>query len=224
LIDTVGIRRKTRVSSAVEREGVKRSIDNIRKSDVALFILESTVTPSKQEKRLIDICVEAGVSIAIIVNKWDLVKEKQSKTVLAYEDLFRGYFPFLSWAPIVFLSALTGQRIHTILDVVLRLHGERTKRITEQELRDFLYKARAKQKPQWLRGQKKPYIYELRQTGSAPPRFELIVQDRFSIPTAYLRYLENRLREQFGFDGVPIVVYTTQRKEYTTKESRQRKR
>ncbi len=213
LIDTVGIRRKTKVSSSIEREGVKRSIDNIRRADAALFVLESTVTPSKQEKRLIDICVQAGSSVCIIVNKWDLVAEKQSKTVLAYEDLFRNYFPFLSWAPIVFLSALTGQRIHTILDIVLKLHEERNKIIPKDQLRDFLYKARTRQKPQWLRGQKKPYINELIQRKASPPTFELVVRERFSIPTAYLRYLENRLREQFGFDGTPIRIYTSESEE-----------
>ncbi len=213
LIDTVGIRRKTRVASTVERDGVKRSIDNIKKSDVVLFVLESTVTPSKQEKRLIDICVQAGSSVCIIVNKWDLVAEKQSKTVLAYEDLFRNYFPFLSWAPIVFLSALTGQRIHTILDIVITLYEERSKIIPEDKLRDFLYKARTKQPPQWLRGQKKPYINELVQKKANPPTFELLVRERFSIPTAYLRYLENRIREQFGFDGTPIRIYTAESEE-----------
>lgn len=211
LIDTVGIRRKTKIVSHVEREGVKRSIHNIRNSDVVLFVLEATVTPSKQEKRLTDLAVEAGVSVCILVNKWDLIEEKNTKTILAYEKLFREYFGFLQWAPMMFLSALTGQRIHKILDSVVMASQARRKMISKEDLHEFLSKALARQKPQWIRGQKKPVVFGLEQISASPPTFELEVRDRFSIQTMYLRYLENRLREVFGFEGTPIRIYTIQK-------------
>ncbi len=211
LIDTVGIRRKTKIVSHVEREGVKRSIHNIRNCDVVLFVLESSVTPSKQEKRLTDLAVEAGVSVCILVNKWDLVEEKSTKTILAYEKLFREYFGFLQWAPMMFLSALTGQRIHKILDIVVTLAQERAKMISKEDMHEFVSKALARQKPQWIRGQKKPVVFGFEQISASPPTFELEVRDRFSIQTMYLRYLENRLREVFSFEGTPIRIYTVQK-------------
>lgn len=212
LIDTVGIRRKSAVSSHIEREGVKRSIKNIRKADIVLLVLESSVTPSKQEKRLASIAVEAGSGILIIVNKWDQIQEKTSKSILAYERLFRDYFSFIDWAPMVFLSALTGQRIHTVLDRVMELQEQRTRMLEQAMLDDFISKARKRQPPQWIRGQKKPVLYGMKQADTCPPTFRLDVKERFSIHTNYLRYLERRLREVFGFTGTPIRIVTTQPK------------
>ncbi|MBI2483727.1 ribosome biogenesis GTPase Der [Candidatus Uhrbacteria bacterium] len=212
LIDTVGIRRKSAVSSHIEREGVKRSIKNIRKADIVLLVVESTVTPSKQEKRLASIAVEAGSGILIIANKWDQIQGKTSKSILAYEHLFRDYFAFIDWAPIMFLSALTGQRVHTVLDRVMALQEQRVRVIEQTALDDFIAKARKRQPPQWIRGQKKPVIYGMEQADSCPPTFRLQVKERFSIQTNYIRYLERRLREVFGFIGTPIRIVTTQPK------------
>lgn len=210
LIDTVGIRKKTKVKSYIEREGVKRSIENIEKADVVVLVLESTVTPSKQESKLADLAVKAGSGILIVVNKWDLVEEKESKSAKTYEDYFRQELSFIKWAPILFTSALIGQRTSKILERTQEIQQEREKRVPQEELTSFLNVALAHQKPIWILGRKKPNVYGFTQEGTCPPTFALHVKDATTIQYAYLRYLENRLRDQYGFAGTPIRVYTLQ--------------
>jgi GTP-binding protein len=211
LIDTVGIRKKTKVKRGIEREGVGRSIKNIEKADICILVLDSTVTPSKQEKRLAEIAVESGAGIILAVNKWDLIEEKQTKTPLAFEQQFREYFSFVSWAPIVFVSALTGKRVQKILPLVLSVEEERKKNLPQEELDVFIKKAIVRQGPQWIMGYKKPVIYGFGQRSDCPPTFVLLVREAKAISYAYLRYLENRLREQYGFKGTPVRVCTEQR-------------
>ncbi|MBI2644974.1 ribosome biogenesis GTPase Der [Candidatus Uhrbacteria bacterium] len=211
LIDTVGIRKKSRVKRGIEREGVGRSIRNIEKADICILILDSTVTPSKQEKRLAEIAVQSGAGIILAVNKWDLIEGKQTKTPSAFEQQFREYFSFISWAPIVFVSALTGKRVQKILPLALSVEEERKKIISPEECGVFIKRAIARQKPQWIMGYKKPVIYGFGQRSSRPPTFALFVQEAKAISYAYLRYIENRLREQYGFLGTPVRVCTEQR-------------
>ncbi len=208
LVDTVGIRRKSRVKLGIEREGVIRSINNIKRADIVLLVLEATMTPSKQEARLVQIALDAGSSIIIIVNKWDLVEEKQTKTPGAFEVFFRSYFPFIPWAPFYFVSALTGKRIPKILDILLEMDRARREVIPDADLQECISRLIAKQAPIWVRGRRKPRIYGLKQTDIAPPMFTLMVNDSMAIQYMYLRYVENRLRELYGFEGVPIKVIT----------------
>ncbi len=217
IIDTVGIRKKTKVSSSVEREGVIKSIANIKKSDVAILVFDGSVTPSKQESRLASIAVESGAGILLVINKWDIVEGKDTKSVSAYEAYFRKYFSFVSWAPFLFTSALTGQRTSKILESISLVEANREKWLTTEELEVFLKKAITKQKPNWILGRKKPIIFGFSQISIKPPTFELLVKERASISFAYLRYLENRLREQFGFEGVPIRIHTEKRLPKKTK-------
>ncbi|MBI4240041.1 ribosome biogenesis GTPase Der [Candidatus Uhrbacteria bacterium] len=211
LIDTVGIRKKSKVASSLEREGVVRSIANIKKSDVVLLVFDGSVTPAKQESRLAQIAVESGAGILLVMNKWDLVAEKDAKSSAAYESYFKQYFSFISWAPMLFVSALTGQRTHKILDAVRAIEKARERRIRQEELDIFIKKAIAKLPPQWIRGKKKPVIYGISQLDAIPPTFELLVGERMSVSFAYLRYLENRLREHYDFGGTPIRIHTEKR-------------
>lgn len=210
LVDTVGIRKKTKVKSTIEREGVARSIKSIERADIVVLVLDSTVSPAKQESRLAQIAVENGRGIIIVANKWDLVEEKQSKSILAYESHFKSYFAFIPWAPILFVSALTGQRTSKVLDLARAVQKEREREIPQEELTIFLNKAMAKQKPIWILGKKKPVVYGIRQETIKPPTFALAVKESPSIQYAYLRYLENRLRESYGFMGTPVRIFTEQ--------------
>ncbi|MDO8490219.1 MAG: ribosome biogenesis GTPase Der [bacterium] len=210
LIDTVGIRKRNKMSSVMEREGVTRSIKNIEKSDVVVLVLEANVSPSKQESRLAQIAVDNGRGIIIVVNKWDLVAEKQTKSLQAYETYFKSKLKFISWAPVLFISALTGQRTSKILDLAREVQGEREHEIPQDELDVFLKKAIIKQKPIWILGQKKPIIYGFRQEKIKPPTFALAVKQSPAIQYMYLRYLENRLRETFGYQGTPVAIFTEQ--------------
>lgn len=210
IVDTVGIRKKARVKSQLEREGLTRSVETIKKGDVVILVLDATVTPSKQESRLAELAVESGSGLVIVVNKWDCVAEKQSKSVLAYEAFYYRHLSFVPWAPILFVSALTGQRTGKILDIVAAVNRERNKLLSQDDLTLFLKKCLSKQKPIWILGKKKPVVYGFRQASASPPTFFLQVRESPTIQYAYLRYLENRLREQHGFSGTAIRVFTEQ--------------
>jgi GTPase len=210
LIDTVGVRRKSKVEPGVEREGVQRSIDTIKRADIVLFIVDGTVTPTRQESRLVRLAEDAGSGIIMIVNKWDLIEEKDPTSTLVYERYFKEFFSFISWAPVLFVSALTGQRVTKVIDAALKVQKERERVISSNSLQIFLKKAIAKQKPVWVRGRKKPVILGFIQVKAKPPTFALQVKDSTSIQYAYLRYLENRLRERFGFEGTPVRIHTEQ--------------
>jgi GTP-binding protein len=208
IIDTVGMRRKSKIASKIDREGFLRSITAIQKADIVILVLESTVTPSKQESRLLSIAKDAGAGIVIVVNKWDLVEEKTTKSSKAYEDFFRGYFKTARWVPILFISALIGQRTQKILDVVASVLKNRSMVLDPHDLDVFLRNTLAHQKPQWIRGRKKPIIFSMIQRSTNPPTFLLMVNERLGISYSYVRYMENRMREQFACEGTPIRIYT----------------
>ncbi len=211
LIDTVGIRKKTKVKRGIEREGVSRSIKNIEKADICVLVLDSTVTPSKQEKRLAEIAVESGAGIILLANKWDLIEEKQTKTPSAFEHQFREYFAFVSWAPIIFVSALSGKRVQKLLPLVLTVEEQRKKIIPQEELDVFIKRAIVRQGPQWIMGYRKPIIYGFKQRCTCPPTFDLSVREAKGVSYSYIRYIENRLREQYGYEGTSVRVCTEQR-------------
>ncbi len=211
LVDTVGMRKKTKVRSSLEREGLIRSIQAIKRADVVVLVLESNVTPSKQESRLARIAVDSGAGLVIVINKWDLIEEKQSISSSVYEQFFRKELAFVSWAPMVFISALSGQRTSKILEYVGAVESEREREITQDDLTAFIKRSISKQPPQWMRNKKKPVIYGFSQAGTCPPKFSLSVKDSTGISYAYLRYLENNLRALYGFSGTPVMIYSEMR-------------
>ncbi|MDP2656119.1 MAG: ribosome biogenesis GTPase Der [bacterium] len=211
LIDTVGIRKQSKVQHGIEYEGVKRSIKNIEKADVALLVLDAMTTASKQESRLADIAVSSGAGIVLVVNKWDLVEEKTVKSSDAYKKYFHKFFEFIKWAPDIFVSALTKQRVKKILDIIIEVQKEREKEIPQEELTAFLKTAMTRQPPIWPMGRKRPRIFGIKQRLGCPPTFILSVNSRASIRYEYLRYLENRLRELYSFQGTPVMVVTEEK-------------
>ncbi|MDP2630513.1 MAG: ribosome biogenesis GTPase Der [Candidatus Uhrbacteria bacterium] len=208
IIDTVGMRRKSKISSKIDREGFMRSIRSIEKSDVVILVLESMVTPSKQESRLLSIAKDAGAGVLVVVNKWDMVTEKTAKSSKAYEDFFRNFFKTAQWVPILFISALMGQRTNKILESVMKVIEQRSKTVDQNNLDAFLKDALAHQKPQWIRGRKKPVIFRLQQRSASPPTFIIHANERLAISYSYIRFMEHRLREWFGFEGTPVRIYT----------------
>lgn len=217
VIDTVGMRKKGKIRSVIDREGFLRSMKAIRKAKIVVLVLDATVTPSKQESRLLHLASQSGSGILLVVNKWDIVEGKDTKSILAYESLFRSVFAFVPWAPILFVSALSGKRVHKVLEAILAIQYEREKTITQNDITSFLKQMIKRQGPQWIRNQKKPVIYGMAQTATEPPTFELSVNKAQSISYAYLRFLENRMREIWGFEGTPVRIHTKQR---TKKEQR----
>ena len=211
LIDTVGIRRKSRVSMALEKEGVSRSIKAIEKADIVLLVIESQVTPSKQELRLARIAVDVGAGIVVVVNKLDLIEGKDTKSIKAFEAYYQSYFKFIKWAPMIFISALKGQRVTKIYDRIMEVADNRSREIPQDELTVFMKKAIAKQAPARIMNRRKPVVYGFQQASVSPPAFRLVVNDPFSINYMYLRYMENRLREQYNYDGTIIKIFTEEK-------------
>ncbi len=224
IIDTVGMRRKSKISSKIDREGFARSIRSIERADVVILVLESMVTPSKQESRLLSIARDAGAGILLVVNKWDLVDEKTSKSAKAYQDYFRNYFKTAQWVPILFISALVGQRTNKILDSVMSILEQRSRLLTQQEIDMFLKDSLAHQKPQWVRGRKKPIIFSMLQRCAHPPTFLLSVNERLGVSYSYLRYMEHRMRDRYGFEGTPLRLYTEERDKRTIKKTDAKKK
>jgi GTPase len=205
LIDTAGIRRRGKVEPGVEKHSVLRSSRAVDRADVALLVLDASEGFTAQDQHIAGSIVEAGKGIVFVVNKWDLI-EKDSYTMDEFRDQAARDFQFTPWAPMIFVSALTGQRTDLIIETALHVYGERQKRITTGELNRLLREAVMKHPPparpsSWLK------FYYATQIDVAPPRFVFFCNDPKNVHFSYKRYLENEIRDRFTFDGTPIVLH-----------------
>ncbi len=211
LIDTAGVRRKSRVKEALEYFCVVRALRAIRRCDVALVLVDATEGVTDQDKKLAGYAEEEGKGIVVVVNKWDLVKaELEGKGERAlkvargdYLRLVRQEMWFLPYVPVLFTSALTGEGVDQILPTVKRVQEERKKRVPTPKLNRLIQEAQAKHPPP-SKGRRKGRIYYASQPGTEPPTFYLSVNDPDLFPQDYFRYLERKIREAFGFEGSPI--------------------
>lgn len=205
LIDTAGVRRKSKVEDPIEYYSVLRTFQAIERANVVVLMLDAQEErPSEQDKRIAGVAHEAGKGMVIAVNKWDLI-EKETNTALMYEKILRLDMKFTSYAPIVFISALTGQRIQRILDLVAQVDLEHKKRVTTGTLNEVIQDAVLRHQPPTIKG-KQLKIYYVTQTGIRPPKFTVFVNNPKLAHFSYTRYLENRIREAFGFNGTPVVI------------------
>lgn len=206
LIDTAGIRRRARVEQGFERTGVKKSIGTLKRSDIALLVLDISQDLGSQDKRLAELISESNKGLIIIANKVDLVKsEEWHRTFTQY---LHRYLPFLDWAPIIFVSALTSEKVHKIYDKILEVDESRKKTIDPKELEDFIKETSRLHKPLKAKGVRHPYIFGIKQTRTAPPAFVIAIKEKTSVHESYLKFLSKKIRERFGFEGVPITVET----------------
>jgi GTP-binding protein len=205
LIDTAGIRRRGKVASgpAAERYSTLRALKAISRADVAILLLDAADGLTAQDAHVAGYIVEEGRGLVIAVNKWDLVAEKTDRTFDQYVEWIHNEVPFLDFAPIVSISAKTGQRVGRVLEMAIDIWGERRKRIATAELNRVLRSATERQVPPVVRG-RRPKIFYGTQAAVAPPTFVFFANDAAAIHFSYRRYLENRLRAEFGFDGTPI--------------------
>ncbi len=213
LIDTVGIRKKAKIKPGLEKMGVKRSIAAIERSDIVLFVTETQEPLTAQDKHLAELILKTNASLIILANKWDLVSQKESATINRFTLYYRRFFPFLDWAPILFISAKTGEKVKKILDLILEINKERNKLLKPEELEKFLKITLVKHWAIVHRKKKiseRPKIIDLTQTATAPPKFQLITTSKEAIPDAFIKFIEKRLREQFDFLGTPIKVEVRQ--------------
>lgn len=210
LIDTAGIRRRSRIETdSVERYSVIRALRAIDRSDIALVLLDATELATEQDKRIAGYAHEAGKAIVMVVNKWDLV-EKDSKTMDRFEAEIRSEFSFLQYAPILFVSALTGQRVVHLFELCAYVANQHALRIPTGRLNEVLQLAIAQRQPPSDKGKRLKVFYGV-QVGVKPPSFALFVNDPRLMHFSYQRYIENQLREHFGFVGTPIVLRLRQR-------------
>jgi len=202
LIDTAGIRRKSRISLRLEKYGIVEALRTIDRSDVALLLLDSKEGVTDQDARIGGFIHEKGKGCILLVNKWDLV-EKDSQTMVQYEREVREELKFLSYAPVLFISALTGQRIKKVLDVIDHVAGQTKKRISTSPLNKYFGDWIERLPPGLYKNQRVKLNY-ITQVTTAPPTFVISTNFPDGIHFSYERYLLNQLRETFGFEGVPI--------------------
>lgn len=201
-IDTAGIRRKSKVTDNIERFSVIRALAALERSDVALVMIDGEEGVSEQDAKIAGYAHEGGKGVVVAVNKWDAV-EKDTKTMSAFKRDVYDKLSFMTYAPIEFISAKTGQRIDNLFERVREVYEQNTRRISTGTLNDILNDATAKVQPPSDKG-KRLKIYYITQASSKPPTFILFVNDSTLAHFSYVRYIENRIREAFGLEGTPV--------------------
>lgn len=211
LIDTAGMRRKSKIDLPVERYSVIRSLRSVDRSDVVLIVIDAVDGVTEQDKKIAGYAHEAGKGIVIIVNKWDLV-EKDSKTSLRFTEAIRSELGFMQYAPVLFTSALTRQRVHRVVELIKFAAEQHAMRISTSVLNQVITDATAINPPPSENGRRLK-IYFTTQADVKPPTFIFFVNDPEIMHFSYLRFLENKLRESFGFEGTPLKMVVRGRKE-----------
>lgn len=209
LIDTAGMRKRKKVYENIEYYSVLRALKAVDRSDVVLMVFDATEGVTEQDKKIVGYAHEAGKGLILVFNKWDLVKKDTQTMKIMTEEIY-DQLKFLTYAPLTFISALTGQRVMEILDIVDFVAEEHSKRISTGLLNEVIEEAQAMQAAPSDKG-KRLKIFYATQVSIKPPTFVLFVNDPSLMHFSYLRYLENNLREAFGFNGTPIKLITRQR-------------
>ena len=211
LIDTAGMRRKGKIDLPVERYSVMRSLRAVDRSDVVLMVIDATSGVTEQDKKIAGYAHEAGKAVVIVVNKWDLI-EKDDKTTLRFTEDIRKELIFMQYAPVVFTSALTKQRVHRLTELIQYVAEQHTMRVQTSVLNEVITDAVDINPPPSVKGRRLK-IFFATQPDVKPPTFILFVNDPEIMHFSYLRFIENRLRESFGFEGTPLKLIVRGRKE-----------
>ena len=210
-IDTAGMRKKSRVEEDIERYSVLRATMAIDRSDVCLIMIDATEGVTEQDTKVAGLAHEAGKACIIVVNKWDLV-EKDGKTMDRMTEEVRQGLAYMSYAPIIFLSALTGQRVDKLFDLIVAVSNQASMRITTGMLNTVLSDAQTRVQPPTDKGRRLK-IYYMTQVGIRPPHFVIFCNDARLFHFSYQRYLENCLRSAFNLTGTPIILSIRQKKD-----------
>ena len=211
LIDTAGIRRKSKVNGSIERYSVMRALTAVERADLCLIMIDACDGVTEQDAKIAGYAHEAGKSSIILINKWDLVK-KETGTLEEYRKTVREKLAFIRYAPIEFISAMTGQRVRGIFKTIDKVYDSASFRIPTGLLNDILNEAIATAQPPSDKGRRLK-LYYMTQIGIRPPAFTLFVNDVGLVHYSYSRYIENTLRRAFDFEGVPIRLFNRERSE-----------
>lgn len=202
LIDTAGIRKRGSIAPGVEKYSVLRSLKAIDRAGVVLLLVDASEGVTAQDAHIAGYVLDANKSVVVIVNKWDLVP-KDNTTMDAYRDHVHGQLKFIPYAPVLFISALKRQRIDQVLETAVRVHEQRFQRIPTAELNDLVQESVARHSPPSKWGKKLKFYYATQPTVD-PPTLVFFVNDTRLVHFSYQRYLENRIRERWGFEGTPL--------------------
>ena len=202
VIDTAGMRKKGKVFESVEKYSLFRSLKSIDRSDICLVVINAEEGITEHDKHIAGYAIERGKGLIFVVNKWDTVEDT---TINEFEKLMRAEFQFATYAPIVFLSAKTKKRIHTLMPEVLKVKENIKREVKTSLLNDMILDAYNLNLPPSYKG-KRLKIYFTSQTGINPPKFTFRVNNKGLVHFSYERYLENKIRENFDFEGTPIVL------------------
>ena len=208
-IDTAGIRRKSRVEEQIERYSVLRAYMAVDRSDVCVIMIDATVGFTEQDSKIAGYAHERGKGCIVAVNKWDAI-EKDGKTMQTFRKKLETDFSFMSYAPILFISAMTGQRIDKLFEQIQYVNSQNAMRISTGRLNDMLSVATARVQPPTDKG-KRLRIYFCTQAATRPPTFVFFCNNSELFHFSYQRYLENQIRETFGLSGTPIRIVVRER-------------
>ncbi|MDD4994952.1 MAG: ribosome biogenesis GTPase Der [Patescibacteria group bacterium] len=211
IVDTAGIRKHAKIQKGLETKGVEKTKTVADIVDIILFVLNISEPIGVQDKMLAKLVAESGKGVIVIANKWDLL-ERHEEIGARMNEYIHAHLPHLAWAPISFISAKSGRNVQKILSIAETIQKERERTIPAEELESFLRSALKHSRPIGGEGMTvPPKIYGMAQIGIAPPEFEIVVKTKHVIHPNYLKYIEKRMREKFGFQGTPIIVKSRSR-------------
>ncbi|NLW88430.1 MAG: ribosome biogenesis GTPase Der [Clostridiaceae bacterium] len=205
VIDTAGLRKKGRIDSSIEKYSMLRSLAAIERADVCVILIDASEGVTEQDTKIAGYAHNAGKASVFAVNKWDLI-EKETGTLEAMRKELLERFSFMDYAPVVFLSAKTGQRVGTLFEKIVAAHGQSNRRLSTGMLNDLIAESVAMVPTPQDKG-KSLKIYYATQVAVCPPQFVLFVNSKDLMHFSYMRYIENQLRKNFGFEGTPIRIY-----------------
>ena len=209
-IDTAGMRRKSKVDDVIEKYSNMRSVSAIDRADVCLILIDANEGVTEQDAKIAGLVHEAGKAAIIVVNKWDAVENKETNTMRDMETQVRQGLSYMLYAPVIFLSALTGARVSGLFQMIQQVYKQNTSRITTGSLNAVLADATARVQPPTDKGRRLK-IYYMTQAGTKPPHFVIFCNDARLFHFSYQRYLENQIREVFGLQGTPIRITIRQK-------------
>lgn len=206
IIDTVGIRKKARVGPGIEKIGVHLSITRAEEADVVFLIVDAEGGVGLQEKKLSALIEKLRPGMLVVVNKWDIVREKELGSSEEYGSAIRREMPFINWAEMVFISAKSGRGIGILLEKAVKIAESRERILPQEDIDTFVEKLKKMHHTAFVHSEKRPKVFGITQINNKPPGFMVVVEDKNTVHPNFLRFIENRLRDEFGFVGTPITV------------------
>jgi GTP-binding protein len=210
-IDTAGLRRKSKIKEDLERFSIIRTVTAVERADVVILVIDAEEGVTEQDAKIAGIAHERGKGIIVAVNKWDTI-EKNDKTIYEYTNKIKEILSFMPYAEIIFISALTGQRLPKLFELIEQVIQNQTLRIATGVLNEIMAEATALQQPPSDKG-KHLRLYYITQVSVKPPTFVIFVNDKSLMHFSYTRYIENKIREAFGFKGTSLKFFIRERKE-----------